>query len=508
MIHWTAKGRNVLKTTLSAIGSRFGGDSLKARCARSGAVLGVTAFVAKFLAFGSKMLLTRLLVPEDMGLMVMIVSLTALFEVLTEVGIKQSVIQHKEGGQADYLNMAWWFQTIRGIGLYLTAFLVAPYVCEFYFQSKAEIVARYSMGDLVSLVRVAFLTILFNGSVSPRAYVLEKEFKFGKAALITQGSFILGTVATVILALALRNVWAIAIGSTSVSFFRCLLSYILCPCLPRLTYHRESLVALYQFARGMLGLPLLTYVAFQTDLLVAGKLIEASVVGYYGMARHLALAPRDLFVRVISPVLLPAFAEKQEDNLALRRAVLKLTRAIGVVVLPGVAFAIACGQAILPLVYGDPEYATVALAFGILCIYVAILIQGSVFAGIYFGTGRPQKHRTFVALRSFLLVALIYPATRVSGVTGAAVAVMASSAVAMSVQVVGMRRMIGLRVRDYLMAWVPGLLLALPVGAVLWLLQSVRPEWRTAHLVVGAGCCLASLGVGLLILARQGRKAP
>jgi O-antigen/teichoic acid export membrane protein len=138
------------------------GDTLKARCARSSVILGIGAFVAKFLGFGSKIVLTRLLIPEDMGLMVMILSLTALFEVLTEVGIKQSVIQHKNGAEPEYLNMAWWFQSLRGIGLYSVAFIAAPWLCEFYFHSKAEVLTRYSMEELRTLVRVAFLTILLN----------------------------------------------------------------------------------------------------------------------------------------------------------------------------------------------------------------------------------------------------------------------------------------------------------------------------------------------------------
>jgi O-antigen/teichoic acid export membrane protein len=44
-------------------------SSLKARCVRSSIVLVIGAFVAKFLGFGSKVVLTRLLVHQEMGLM-------------------------------------------------------------------------------------------------------------------------------------------------------------------------------------------------------------------------------------------------------------------------------------------------------------------------------------------------------------------------------------------------------------------------------------------------------
>jgi O-antigen/teichoic acid export membrane protein len=169
-----------IKTSFSGLVTRFCGDTLKARCARSSVVLGVGVFTAKFIGFASKVILTRLLAPQEMGLMVMILSLTALFDVLTEIGIKQSVIQHKNGNDPEYLNMAWWFQSLRAVGLYVIAFVVASWLCEFYFRSKPEVLTRYSMREITSLFQVAFLTILFNGFVSPKAYILEKTFRFDK----------------------------------------------------------------------------------------------------------------------------------------------------------------------------------------------------------------------------------------------------------------------------------------------------------------------------------------
>jgi O-antigen/teichoic acid export membrane protein len=195
-----------MKESFSGLVDALVGNTLKARCARSSVVLGIGVFFAKFFGFGSKIILTRLLVPEEMGLMVMIVSLNQLFEVFTEIGIKQSVIQHKNGADPEYLNMAWWFQCLRAAGLYAAAFIAAPLLCNFYFHSKPEVLTRYSMEELINMVRVAFLAILFNGFVSPRAYILEKTFKFGKAVLITQGGLVIGSVVTIILAFVIRNV--------------------------------------------------------------------------------------------------------------------------------------------------------------------------------------------------------------------------------------------------------------------------------------------------------------
>jgi len=474
------------------------GDNLKARCVRSSIVLGIGAFIAKFFGFTGKIILTRLLVPEVMGLMVLILSITALLEVLTEVGIKQSVIQNKNGALQEYLNIAWWFQMLRGTGLYVAGFLVAPLLCRFYFADKSEIVTLYSMPELVALVRTAFLAFLFGGLVSPRAHVLEKQFRFGKAVFLSQGSAVLGSVITIVLAFAMRNIWAVIIGFISMGVLRCLFSYILCPFRPRFSFDRPSFKEISRFARGMLGLPVLTYIAFNIDVLVAGKLVSTSLVGFYSMALALAIAPRDMFARIITPVLFPAFSEKQDDRKALCKTVLKITKVTALLVIPPTALAIICSRAILTFVY-PPEYAAVATPFGLLCVYVLLLIQGNILGTVFFGIGQPGKHRAFVGLRALILIVFIYPATTLFGLTGAAAIVLLASFAAICVQVIVIRKTIGLNIFDYTISWAPGLALAIPVLAVVVAVRGLAPDSPMVHLIIGALSCIIVCAIGVLL---------
>jgi O-antigen/teichoic acid export membrane protein len=486
------------------------GNTLKARCARSSVVLGVGVFTAKFLGFASKVILTRLLVPQEMGLMVMILSLTALFDVLTEIGIKQSVIQHKNGAEPEYLNMAWWFQSLRAVGLYVIAFIAAPWLCEFYFRSKPEVLTRYSMGEITNLFQVAFLTILFNGFVSPKAYILEKTFRFGKAVIITQGGFILGTIVTIILAFAIRNVWAIVIGFASMGFAKCILSHAICPFRPKFAYHRESFQGLYSFARGMFGLPILAYIALNIDVLVAGKMVSTSLVGLYGMALTLAISPWDFFYGIINPVLLPAFTEKQDDKKALCKGVLQITKYTALFVIPPMVLAIICSATILTFVFG-PEYSIVAGPFGLLCVYTLFLMQGTILGSMFFGIGQPAKHRTFVGLKVLILILLIYPGIKLFGLTGAAAVILLASLVAICLQVVVVHKTIGLNIFDYVTSWLPGIVMAIPLLIIIVVVRGFQPGYPMMHLTVGVLSCIVICLSGLFLFRhfeRQSRHLP
>ena len=468
-------------------------------------MLGVGATIAKGSGFASKVILTRLLVPEVMGLMVLILSITSLFQALTEIGIKQSVIQNKSGALPEYLNMAWWFQGLRGIGLYAIGFFVAPLLCRFYFADKSEIVTLYSMPELVALVRTAFLVFLLGGIVSPRAYVLEKEFRFGKAVFLSQGSAILGSSITIILAFAMRNIWAVIIGFISMGVLHCLFSYILCPFRPRLSFDRDSFKEICRFARGMLGLPVLTYIAYNIDVLVAGKMLSADLVGMYGMALVLAWAPQDLFGRIVNPLLLPAFAEKQDDKETLCRSVLKITKVTALFGIPLTALAIICGKTILSVVY-IPEYSLVAVPFGMLCIYALLLVQGTILVSLVFAVGQPEKNRIFVGLRALILAVLIYPGIKFFGLTGAAVVLLLASFIALCLQVTILRKIIGLRFYDYAISWLPGSVLAVPVLAIVGFLRLLNPDVPMLHLAIGVSLCMIICPAGLLLFKRRGKS--
>ena len=465
--------------------------------------MGIGTVADKGLAFVGKMILARLLVPDELGLMVLILSLTAIFEAFTEVGIKQSVIQNKNGARPEYLNTAWWFQCGRGIGLYAIAFLIAPWICRFYFSGRAEVLAIHTSPELVTLVRVAFLSILFNGFVSPRAHVLEKEFRFGRAVFLLQGSAVLGTIITIILAFSMRNVWAVVIGFAAMSAMRSVFSFVLCPFQPNFNFDRDSFRQLFKFARGLFGSPMLAYIASNIDVFVGGKMVAPSVLGMYGMALALAMIPRELFARIAAPVLLPSFAEKQNDKKVVCRAVLKITAVTATLTIPWLVLAISCGKEILSIVYGS-QFATISVAFGLMCIFVFITIQGIVLTLVFLAMGNPEKHRAFVGIRAIILGLLIYPAIKWWGMTGAAGAVLGANLVALMVQVAIVHKVIGLSIKGYLNCWLVGTIAAILVWLFIQMFDVLAPDMVILKLLAGGVFCLLSCIVGIFFSKHLG----
>jgi len=159
-----------------------------------------------------------------------------------------------------------------------------------------------------------------------------------------------------------------------------------------------------------------------------------------------------MFGQVVGRVLFPAFAEKQDDKEALCRTVLKMIRITVLFGVPLVTLAAIFAGPILSVVYGQ-KYAVVAIPFGILCVTMLFRIHSIVLAGIYLGIGKPHLHRRFVILRASLIICLIYPGIKFFGLTGAASVILFSEIIALFIQIIWMKRVIGITFKDYVLCW-------------------------------------------------------
>ena len=285
----------VLQKVIDHITKQLKGEHLKARCARGSLTLGAGIFFERGLRFVRYVVIAKVLLREDLGLMALAIASTMGFEALSQVGLKEAVIQNKQGTNPEYLNVAWWFQMIRAFVLFAVAFMAAPLISYFYEDPR-----------LLLMRRVAFVGMIFHGLLSPRTFVLQKELRFNKAVLLVQGSGLLGTFVTIMLVVLWQNIWGVVFGFVIEAMAKCLLSFILCPFRPSLNFNRNHMRSLFRFIRGMIGLPILTFIAFQADIMVLGKLVSKELLGMYSMALILARMPRDLFARVLGSVLMPA----------------------------------------------------------------------------------------------------------------------------------------------------------------------------------------------------------
>lgn len=477
----------IRRTVLDKIGQMKGTD-IKAKSARAVVALGIGTFAGRSMRFVRSMILARILAPDQIGTMAIIMSFSMAFDALTEVGVKQSIIQNKQGADTRYLNVAWWMQVTRALCLYGIAVLSAPWISSFYDKP-----------DLLPMLRVAFLAIALRGFVSPRTHVLEKEYKFGKAVCLIQGSAVLGAIISVMLALVIRNVWALVIGFVIEVAILCVLSFIVVPFLPRFEIDKSSLRELMIFARRMFGLPVLTMLSFQAPNMVLGKVISTDQLGLYSYAALLTFIPGELFTRIISPVLLPAFSEKQDNKQALCRGLIQTTQWTAIFTIPLVSFIVCCAEELLLLAYG-PQYVVMVVPLSVLSLNMIARSEAMIYSGVYLGIGKPHLQRRFAIIRALIIIGFIYPAAARFGPLGAVAVIVFSNYSVLLMQISTARKVINLNIYRYMNSYVYGLLMAIPILITTSILWVFRVDSTLLVLAINTLVLVLTFAVGMLIL--------
>jgi O-antigen/teichoic acid export membrane protein len=472
-----------MKNAVNSILQYLAADSLRGRFARSSVFLTAGTGIERAMRLVRYMILARLIIHDEMGLVAICVAVLTMFEAAGEVGIRFSVIQNKIGDRYDYLNAAWWFQAVRALLLTAAGIAAAGWIAQFYEDPA-----------LTNLLRVAFLAVLFNGLVSPGSHVLEKKLHFGKYVIMTQGSMLIGTLLTIVLTVIYRNVWAVIIGFSSEGLIRLVLSFIICPFRPQLHIDRHAMKELSAFAKGMWGMPILTLIAFQADVFVLGKMVPKDMVGIYFLAAQLARIPRDLAMQIVSKLLLPVFAIKQDEKESLQTGLCQSTRWVTLMVGPLTGFFIACAATLLVILY-TPDCAAATTAFILMALTTFLRVQAIIMANMYYATHQLNQQRIFVTVRVVIMAALLIPLIQNMGINGAALAVLAGELCGFAFQTAVLNRNFALPAQRYLGSMTPGILLGAAVALACWLVSyTLKPSYVW---MLTIGLCVLITGYAL-----------
>jgi O-antigen/teichoic acid export membrane protein len=469
------------------VGGLLLGDGLRAKATRGGVWLGGGSVAEQVSRLARNMLLTRLLAPSTFGAMAIVMSSSAIVGSLTEVGLRAAVIHNPRGGEKAYLNAGWWMGMIRSTGTYLIIFAMAPWIAHFY-----------GMAELSGLLRVALLSTLFEGAMSPRSIVPQKVMEFGRWMAISNGGAICGVILTVVLTLIRHDVWALAIGFCSENAFRCLLSYILCPGLPSLGWDRHVARDIYKYSKGAFGQSFLNLIFSRTDIFVLGKLYSTTALGLYTMAVYLVQTPAVFLTSMLVQTLLPIFAHVQGDKEHVNRILTEVTSWLILLGLPAVVVFWLCGPSLLKVIYGA-RYVAVAGPLAVAGIVVFLNTLNALITIGFSGIGVPALHRRAVAASAVVMMIAIYPTCRLLGVVGGQVAALLAITVGYLYQLVRMRGLTGLDLVRYGKAFVPPLLGS---AGMLGIVLGSRRLGLTTRPTVNIALSLASCTVVYAICVR------
>ena len=420
-------------------------DSIRDRLALGAIWLVGARALANVGGFLGTLILARLLLPEDFGLVAIALTIATIASAVTEVSVLAALIHLAA--------------LIGGLAWPIGAIYDDPRLVPI----------------MLALAGVAFLWSLCN----PKLMVLMRELVFWQEAVMNFGQKLATLLVSVAVAWAFRSHWAIVAGQAASAATMVVLSYAFMPFRPRLSLYDVRRMFSYSVWLSLVNL--VSALNGRVDPLLIGYASGNTALGHYTVGDNLAALPTREVLAPVSGTLFPGFAKVLDDPEALRRSYLRAQTLLAALAFPA-GFGLALVAEPLVLVALGERWAPAAPIIQLLAGAFALQTLGSALQPLAMATGatRALFNREVItfALRLPLVVAGLLLGGLMGAVIGRCLGLLIGTALGMAL----VRRLVALPLRAQLMA-----------------------NWRT---ILATLAMIVGVEVGLAVLARAAPGAP
>lgn len=277
------------------------------------------------LSFISIIVLARILMPADFGIVALASTLMVILSSITSMPLSEALIQQSNPTR-EHFNTAWTLSALRGLGL--AAALAA---------ASWPMAIIYDDERLIPMICVMAMGLVIGGLSNPRRIMFQRDLVFWQEFLLIVAERVTMVGSTIWLALEWGNYWALVVGTLIGQMVQVIVSYMILPYLPRLGFRHAK--ELWGFSVWLgLGSAVNT-INWRFDQLLVGGLLGNSTLGHYTVGSNLAQVPTRETTAPLRQTLFPALARITDEphrlSHAYQRAQALLTFAalpIGIVV--------------------------------------------------------------------------------------------------------------------------------------------------------------------------------
>ncbi|MCJ8164426.1 lipopolysaccharide biosynthesis protein [Pontibacter sp. E15-1] len=395
--------------------------------------------VNKTFSFAIKLVLAKLLFPEQFGLVGMAAVFTSFVQVFNELGIGAALVQRREENLREaHFHTAFWTGVVWSVGIFLLiAFVVAPLAARFYNEPM-----------LRSLIPVLSIGVLSSPINLVHKAQLTKQMDFKKLAFIGNASTIFSGVVALFLAYQGAGVWSLVFNSVASFLIAMPLYFRATKWVPKLIWEKEAFNDIFGFGIYTTGTSVLNNVLANLDYLLIGKLLSASALGIYTFAFVLTDTFRNQFTVMMNKVMYPVYGKHQDDPALLKKYYLKVVTYNSLVIYPFMVLLITLGEPLILNFFGSKwQESIVPMKILALSVMIHMLVSGH--SSLLRGQGMPKlemKLQFFKAI--FLYVPLITLGVYSYGIVGVAWACVAYKVLEVILIQYYLKKVVGIFPRD------------------------------------------------------------
>lgn len=361
---------------------------------------------------------------------------------------------------------------------------------------KRDVLDR-QMATLV--IQVLAISVLLGGLTNIGTMYFTKELQFKKRVILQTSSEIVTFCITVTLAFMYRSVWALVFGRLGGAAFNCVLSYVMHPYRPRLSFDLAKARELWGFGKHIFGITILKFFCLHGDDIFLGRMLGATVLGYYQQAFRIGTMVATEIGDKVSMVAFPAYSKLQDNVAKLRSGYFKALKTTMLIVFPATGGLIALAPEITGVVFGAPWLPMVP-AMQILCLLGPFKCMQ--WAPVFMAKGRPDILTKITIMRLLIMVASIYPLTVKWGMAGTSLCLLGTALIMQPIGLYQLQKLIDAKVRDTLRILSYPLAATLLMMLCLYLVKNAISSVGLIALILLIGMGVAVYSILILLLSR------
>ncbi|PWB24408.1 lipopolysaccharide biosynthesis protein [Flavobacterium sp. HTF] len=262
----------------------------------------VDKFAVQIGQFIVSVVLARILLPEDFGLIGMLAIFIALSQTFIESGLGIGLIQRQVRSDIDF-STVFVFNLVVSSFFYLLLFFSAPFIAIFFNQPQ-----------LTDLVRVLGLSLFLNAIAIVQKTKLTIAIDFKSIAKSNVIAVFVGGLCGVLAAINGYGVWSLVIQSLVGALASSITLWFLSKWSPSILFSKKSFESLFRYGSKILLAGLYAQLLNNVYNICLGKFYPTASLGYYTRAKSFADLSAGTIVSVIQQATFPVLTTVQNDK--------------------------------------------------------------------------------------------------------------------------------------------------------------------------------------------------
>jgi lipopolysaccharide exporter len=355
----------------------------------------------------STLILARLLAPEDFGIIAMAKVALGLLEALSTSGVELALIRTPDRSR-DLYNTAWTIRFLQRAIMACLLFLLAPLAVGYFNEPRT-----------LPVIQLLAAATLIKGLTNIGTVDFRKDLNFAAEFRLHVLDKLVSVVIAIILAVVLRNYWALAIAIVADAFVGATFSYVLHPYRPRFSLSRWS--KLWRFSMWIFANRIAFFINARIDQIFVGGTFSTSAMGYYNFGTELGTLPGDEVAEPFRRSVYPNLATLLADQAAFSQTTITVFGVTAFLLLP-IGFGLAAiAPSFVPVVLGA-KWSPAIPILAISALYGAIQGLTSVLELPLLITGRERRAAIIAWMQVALLTPTVFFATKLGDLQYVAVA--------------------------------------------------------------------------------------